>query len=468
MAKKKKNATRRLLTIVIGLVVILVLVAVVGNATGMFGEKEEGTKVEIAEVDLRDVTQVVTASGKVQPEVEVQISPDVSGEIIDLPVKEGDKVKRGALLAKIDPDFYQAQVEQAQAGVSQARANAAQRRADMLNAEVELKRQKDLLAKDAVSQSDYDRADTQYQVSQAAYEAAQFSVESAAARLREAEEQLSQTIIFSPMDATVSMLAVELGERVVGTSQMQGTVMMTVARLNQMEIEIDVNENDVVNVAIGDTAAVEVDAYPERSFKGIVTEIANTARVQGAGSQEQVTNFPVKVRILDPHNIGMAPIAGNTSEGVALAEVPTPESEVPTLRPGMSGTVDIYTQTDHNAIAIPIQAVTVRDFNKVKEKEEGEDAEDEDADEAESNVTTIEEEDLRKVVFVMDENKAKMVAVETGISDDTHIVVKSGLQGAEKVIIGPFRVVSRTLEPGDAVRVETDDDDKRGPFGGAD
>lgn len=461
MAKKKKNATRRLLTIVIGLVVLLAIVAAVGNATGMFGEKEEGTVVEVADAEVRNVTQVVTASGRVQPEVEVQISPDVSGEVIALPVKEGDQVKRGALLARIDPDFYQAQVEQAQAGVSQARANAAQRRADMLNAEVELQRQRDLLSKDAISQSEFDRADTQYQVSQAAYEAAQFSVDSASARLREAQEQLSQTTIYSPMDATVSMLAIELGERVVGTSQMQGTVMMHVARLNQMEVEIDVNENDVVNVALGDTAAIEVDAYPERKFKGIVTEIANTARVQGAGSQEQVTNFPVKVRILDPHNMDMGPIAGEGSEGVALAEVPTPQANVPVFRPGMSGTVDIYTQTDEGVIAIPIQAVTVRDFNKIKKDDEDEDEED-------NNTTTIEEEDLRKVVFVMEENKAKMIAVETGISDDTHIVVRSGLQGAEKVIIGPFRVVSRNLEPEEIVRVESDDDKKGGRFGGTD
>ena len=443
---KKKSATRRILFIVLGLIVVLVILGVVGRTTGILGNKEEAITVETEEVEIRSITQVVTASGNMQPEVEVNISSDVSGEIILLPVKEGDTVEQGTLLARIKPDFYVAQVEQAEAGVLQSRATLAQRRADRLNAELEMKRQQELFDKQAVSESDYQRAVTQFEVQKASYEASEYAVQSAEARLREARENLSKTSIYAPMSGTISKLDVELGERVVGTSQMTGTEMMRVARLNQMEMEVDVNENDVVNVVVGDTARIEVDAYPDRTFKGIVTEIANSARVTGAGTQEQVTNFPVKIRILDPHNVGM----GLTGEGEAMAlqEVPVPGTELPNFRPGMSGTVDIFTQTIADAVAVPIQAVTVRDFNKVKQPdEEGEAADSTAAPES----SGPQEEDLRRVVFVVVDGKAEMVEVDTGISDDSHIVVKSGLSGGESVVTGPYRVVSRTLNPDDMV-----------------
>ena len=441
---KKKSATKRLLIIVGVLVLLLIIVGVA--AQSIFGGGERGTPVEVEAAGLHTITQVVTASGKVQPEVEVKISPDVSGEIIELPVEEGDPVQRGQLLARIRPDFYAAQREQAEAGVLQAQASLAQRKADLMQAELNLNRQKDLFDKGVISEAEYQTAQTQYEVAEANHQAARYSVQSAEARLREASEQLGKTSIYAPMTGTVSQLNVELGERVVGTSQMQGTEMMRVARLDQMEIEVDVNENDVINIALGDTASVEIDAYPERPFRGVVTEIANSARITGAGSQEQVTNFPVKVRIIDAHNIDVGAPSGS-SEALATEEVPGTTAQTSLLRPGMSGTADIFTETVAGVIAIPIQAVTMRDINKLR-------AEDGDSTAAPDQPARVNE-DLRRVVFVVEDGKAQMIEVGTGIANDTHIEIKRGLQGGEQVIIGPYRVISRELEPDQAVQVRT-------------
>ncbi len=444
-------------------VVVLIGAGVGLKQAGVFGSNEKGTAVETDAVEKRSITQVVTASGRVQPEIEVSISPDVPGEIIALPVIEGDKVDRGALLVRIRPDDYKAQVERGEATVLQSKAILAQRRADMLNTELELERQEDLFKKQAISEADYQRAQTQHEVAKAAHEAADYSVQSSEAQLREFQERLAKTTIYAPMSGTISMLLVELGERVVGTSQMAGTEMMRVAKLDQMEIEVDVNENDVVNVTIGDSASIEIDAYPGRNFKGIVTEIANSARVSSAGTQEQVTNFPVKIRIHDVHN-NEAKETLEEAATIASEEVPVIDEDAPNFRPGMSGTVDVFTKTILDAIVVPIQAVTVRDFNKkkrVRPGDEKEETEEEEADEAE--VAAAEEaeedeealqEDLRKVIFLFKEGKAAMVEVETGISDDSHIEIKSGLEGDEEVIIGPYRAVSRMLEADDDVRVE--------------
>ncbi len=462
MAKKKTSATK-LILMLIGAVILLIAIGGGLNAAGVFGEKEEGTVVETTDTETRSITQVVTASGRVQPEIEVSISPDVPGEIIALPVIEGDRVERGELLARIRPDDYKAQVERGEAMVLQSKAVLAQRRADMLNAELELKRQEDLYQKQAISQSEYQRAQTQYEVAKAAHEASDYAVQSSEAQLREFKEQLDKTIIYAPMSGTISMLLVELGERVVGTSQMTGTEMMRVAKLDQMEIEVDVNENDVVNVSIGDSAAIEIDAYPGRAFKGIVTEIANSARVSAAGTQEQVTNFPVKIRIKDVHNNAANQTLAE-AQSIDTEEVPVPDEDAPNFRPGMSGTVDVFTKTVSDVVVVPIQAVTVRDFNKKqKQSWKREDREEEEEAEAEESSEDGEEEagndeplqeDLRKVVFLFADGKAKMVEVETGISDDSHIEIKSGLTGEEQVIIGPYRAVSRVLEEGEDVRVD--------------
>ncbi len=458
MAKKKQSATRRIIKIIIGLLIVLVLLGIVGAMTGVLGGGEEGLAVEVAEAQRRDITQVVTAFGRVQPEVEVTISPDVSGEIIELPVEEGDRVEEGELLAVLEPDFYVAQAEQAEAGVLQARAQLAGSKADLQQAQAELERQRMLYEREVISQSDFELAETQYEVAQSRYRAAQYAVESAEAQLREAQEQLSKTRIYAPMDGTVSMLSVELGERVVGTSQMAGTEMMRIARLDRMELEVDVNEHDVVNVALADSAGVEVDAYPDRAFGGVVTEIANSARITGQGTQEQVTNFPVKVRLLmDEIAAGAAAAAEEGSAETAVGrpeEVPLTANEAPVFRPGMSGTVEIYTQTAPNAVAVPIQAVTVRDFNRVHPEDDSTQTGPE-ADSAAAEARVPQGEDLRRVVFVVAEDgTAKMVEVETGISDDAHIQILSGLSGGEEVIIGPYSAVSRALEPGMEIRVE--------------
>lgn len=447
MATKKQSTTRRILKWALGIFAILVLLGIVGFSTGLLGGGDDALAVDTEESILRTITQVVTASGSMQPEVQVKISSDVSGEIIELRVREGDAVEQGDLLARIRPDTYVAQVERARANLAQNRAALSEREADLLRAENALNRQQQLFEREVISESDLEDAQTSYDIAKARLEAAEFAVESAQASLSEAQEDLERTRIFSPMDGTVSKLDVELGERVVGTGMQAGTEMMRISRLNQMELEIDVNENDVVNVSLGDTASIEVDAYPERSFRGIVTEIANTARVTGQGTQDQVTNFPVKVRVLDPHNWESAgnPAAGTAadSEGT-LATPATPAN----FRPGMTGTVDVFTETVTNVVSVPIQAVTVRDFNQI-------DHEAADTTEQASGDRGSRE-DLRRVVFVVEDGTAQVREVETGIADDTHIHILSGLPEGLQVVTGPYSAVSRELAPGREVRVRDD------------
>ena len=427
-----------------GLVLLLIVGGVLGS--GGWGE-ERGRPVEADEAVRRTLTQVVTASGKAQPEVEVEISPDVSGEIISLPVREGKVIQKGELLARIKPDVYEAQREQAEAGVLQAQANVQQAEADLMQAAQELERQKTLYDKNAISAQEYEAAQTRHEVARASRDAAKYRMASAKANLDQAQKQLGKTSIYAPMSGTISRLNVELGERVVGTSQMAGTEMMRVALLDQMEMEVEVNENDIVNVAEGDSARVEIDAYPDRTFRGVVTEIANSARVSNQGTQEQVTNFPVKVRIQDmfPGREAAADTAG--ANLAARQEAPALQRHVQ-LRPGMSGTVDISTETVFDAVSVPIQAVTVRDLNKYEK-----------SDNDSAYVAKEEpkgEENLQKVVFIIEDGTARMRRVETGIADDQHIEITSGLAGGEMVITGPYRVVSRELEPGISVYREGD------------
>jgi len=455
---KASSATKKILWGIGGLIILFVILGIVGRVTGMFGGGSDAISVETAEAPIRSITQVVTASGKIQPETDVMISPDVSGEIITLTVKEGDFVEKGVLLARIKPDFYLTQVEQAEAGVLQAKAAQAQRRADLMSAESDVKRQEDLFAKSAISEREVEQARSLVEVAQAGHEGAAYAVQSAEARLREAQEQVSKTAIYSPMAGTVSKLDVELGERVVGTSQMAGTEMMRIARLNQMEVEVEVNENEIVNVAMGDTASIEVDSYPEQPFQGIVTEIANSARTTGAGTQEQVTSFPVKVRILDAHNLDSS-VSGSAT--LQSEEVPIPVEGVAKFRPGMSATVDIFTETVYDVVAVPIQAVVVRDFNKLPTTDDEAQGDtliaetNEDAENDSAAPAIAEMEDIRKIVFIVEDGLAVMREVETGISDDSHIEVRSGLEGGETVIIGPYRAVSGTLNSGDRVEARS-------------
>ena len=472
--------------ILIGVGVLLVLLLVVAVVAG---GGEDGTEVETAEARVRTITETVTASGTVASEVEVAISSDVSGEIVFLAVEEGDRVEQGDLLLRVRPDFYASQAEQAQAqiataqsgvaearssvaeaeqAVEQARADLARATADREQAERVYRRQQELFDRDVISAADLEAARGAYEVAQAMERAGREAVDGAVARVgsaqgrvrsaqtqvqgarvqaRQAGQQLAQTAIYAPMSGTVSQLNVELGERVVGTATMSGTELMRIARLDAMTMEIDVNENDVVRVGLGDSARVEVDAYPDETLVGSVVEIANSARIENVGTAQAVTNFPVVVRLA---------AAGETAAQTrqASAESPTPRAPGVVLRPGMSGTVDIYTRSVPNAVVVPIQAVTVRDFNEI-ERERRRKAEAAGEDVPETPVP--DEEDLRRVVFVVVEGKAVMREVQTGISDDTHIEIREGLQGGETVVTGPFRLLRTEIEDGDAVRESEDD-----------
>lgn len=441
------SSTRRILYAVGALLLVVLLAGGAARWMGWVGGGFEGLQVEVGEAEQRDITQVVTAFGRAQPEVEVAISPDVSGEIVELPVEEGQMVEQGDLLARLNQENPRAVVEQQRANVSQSKASLAERRADSLSARLNFNRQKGLYDKGVISESEYETARSQYQQAVARLQAARFQVQSAQASLQDALERLEKTRIYAPMSGTVSTLNVEQGERVVGTERVQGTEMMTIAQLDQMEMEVDVNESDVVNVSMTDSAAVEIDAYPDESFQGTVTEIANSARVSNEGTQDQVTNFPVKVRINGVENIEPAIANAETGGGVTRPEVPNPPHVMPKLRPGMSGTVEIFTQTVPNAVAVPIQAVTVRDFNTVRGGSE-----------TGTNASGSPNEDLRKVVFVAEADSARMVEVSTGIADETHIEIRSGLSGGERVIVGPYSAVSRDLSPGDKIRVDSDEE----------
>lgn len=426
---------RRILYIIGGLILVLILLGGAGRFMGWFGGGTDGLGVQAEAAQERTITQVVTAFGRAQPEVEVNISPDVSGEIVELNVQEGAQVQEGDVLLRLRPDTYEAQMERTRADLNRAQANRSEREADSLQTRLEFERQQRLYEREIIPESEYQAAESAYKQAVARLQAARFQVQSSMASLRDAREQLQKTTIYAPMSGTVSKLDVELGERVVGTSQMAGTEMMRIARLEQMEMEVDINENDVVNVSLGDTARVEVDAYPDRSFRGTVTEIANSARVSGEGTQEQVTNFPVKIRLLDAHNENTGTVMTGPEGGISTAEDSTPTEPSPVIRPGMSGAVDISTRTVENAVSVPIQAVTVRNMGDTEGNRR-------------SN------ESMRRVVFVADSDTARVREVDTGIADDSFIEIRAGLEPGEQVVTGPYSAVSRELEDGTAITIE--------------
>lgn len=307
------------------------------------------------------------------------------------------------------------------------------------------KKNQQLYDRELISDLDYRQSLNRYESEKANFRAAEFQIESARAQLRRAEEELQQTVIRSPKNGTISKLAVERGERVLGQAQTAGTEMMRIARMEQMEVVVDVNENDIVNVSLADTAIIDVDAYPNRSFEGVVTEIANSADIEGGGSADQVTNYKVKIRVITPHNLDAA-----SGEFMAMNVAENPEDAFsPNFKPGMSGTVDIQTNTVFDVVSVPIQAVTVRDFAKDAVK----------ADTTEAETSTNRQrrgssnEDFRRVVFLNDNGKAKRVEVETGISDNTHMQIMSGLEAGQEVITGSYRVLSRELNNGDPITI---------------
>ena len=403
----------RLLKILAAAVVLLLIFAVVGKKAGWFG-KEVTIKVATEKVGVNPIIEAVTANGKIQPETEVKISPDVSGEIVELHVKEGDFVQKGTLLFKIKPEIYISSRDRAAATLNSTKSRLAQVEAQMIQAELAFNRSKKLFEENTISKADFEQAESQYKVAKAEMESAQYSIKSSEASLKEANENLIKTTVYSPMTGTISSLLVEQGERVVGANMMTGTEVLRVADLNRMEVVVDVNENDIIRVKLGDTAIVEVDAYLDRDFKGVVTEIANSANTLGTTS-DQVTNFKVRILILK-----------ESYEDLISEKNPSP------FRPGMSASVDIYTSSKANVMTVPIQAVTTRTDTTI-------------TDPAAKN-------DIRTLVFVSDGTYALARDVTTGIQDNVNIEILSGLTGEEDVIVQPFTAISKKLS--DSTRIE--------------
>ncbi|HET6556673.1 MAG TPA: efflux RND transporter periplasmic adaptor subunit [Prolixibacteraceae bacterium] len=433
--KKKSN---KFLPYIIGVAILLIILLVVGKSQGWFGKDFEinvATKV----VESRTITELITANGKVQPATEIKISPDVSGEIIQMDIEEGDEVKKGQLLMVIKPDIYIQSLNRAQASLSSSQARLAQAEARMIESEMAFKRSSSLFKQDAIPVSDFETAEASFKVAQSEVKAAQFAVKSAEASVAEANEQLVKTKIYAPMDGTVSRKNVEKGERVVGTNMYAGTEMLIIANLYLMEVKVDVNENDIVRVNLNDTALVEVDAYLGRKFKGLVTEIANSANVV-AGSTDQVTNFSVKILLLEESYKDL-------TDTVAGKKYP--------FRPGMSATVDIQTETRKDVISVPIQAVTTRSLtNNVKEEpkvDEGPQPEEEG-----EAVTTQDnkkaDEEKVEVVFLFKEGKVFRQPVKTGIQDSENIEILEGLKTGDEIVIGPFNAINKLLNDSTQVK----------------
>lgn len=451
MAKKSSS---RLWWILGGIVLVLIAGLVIAKQVGWIG-KVKPTEVEFAKVKKTDIIERVSASGKVQPEVEVKISPDVPGEIIGLYVEEGDSIVKGQLLAKIRPDNYEALLARSQAAVNankadveRAKASLAQSNAQLIRAKTDYERNQKLLADKVVSEADYQRSEADYRVAQqnveagkASVEASKFNVQSAEAALRDAAENLRKTTIYAPQSGTISKLNVELGDRVVGTSQMAGTEMMRIANLNNMEVRVDVNENDIVRVNLSDTVEIEVDSYTDRKFKGLVTEIANTANGMGttaaSNSVDAVTEFEVKIKILN-----------SSYRDLMLKRA---KKSYP-FKPGMTAAVEIITERKPGVLSVPIAAVTTRGKDAEGEKQE----EDNTPTPANQNEQKAKkEEKLKELVFINDKGKAAVREVTTGISDFESIEILSGLKEGEEIISGPFIEVSKRLKAGTLVTKKT-------------
>ena len=417
MTKTQPNNKKRAAIIIL----VLGALALILWISGVFqdAEKEE---VEVDEVAKKTIVEKVTASGELRPEKEVKISADVSGEITQLPIKEGTKVKEGDLLVQINPDEYEAAVERAKASLNNARANLANAKAQLTQAKAQLEnakqaydRNKQLYEKDAIAEAEFEQIASEYntqkaqvEASRQTVEASRYNVESAKANLNEAQDQLDKTQIYAPTEGTISSLSVEKGERVVGTRQMEGTEIMRIADLKKMQLLVEVNENDIIQIHEGDTAEVEVDAFVNRTFEGIVSHVANSAKNQSqAASSDQVTNFDVEIDMLRHSYFDLI----DTSRLIA-----TP------FRPGMSGMARIKTKRAKDATAVPILAVTTR------QKEEGRGSE------------------LEEVVFLYKGGMAVRKPVKTGIQDNYYIEVKEGLSVGQEVISGPYSAVSKTLK----------------------
>lgn len=428
---------RNIILVALGAVVVIVLVVLAMNK----GDERSGIKVTAEKVEKRNIIEVVSANGKIQPEKDIKISPYISGEVIELYVKEGDQVKKGDLLAKIDPEIYRANYDRMQAMLNSqkaaeanARAQVAQVEAQFRNAELSFNRNKTLWDQKVISDADNDASKSAYDVAKAGKDAAmeslksaEFGVESSKASLKEAQENLFKTTITAPSDGTVSKLSIEKNERVTGASQFSaGTEIMRIANLESMEVNVEVNENDIVRVTLNDTCLIEVDAYLDKKFKGIVTEISTSANTVGV-SADQITNFNVKIRILPESYHEMVDTA---------SAIRSP------FRPGMSATVDIQTETVYNVLSVPIQSVTTRADTSGVVKEE----------DANIDVAATKDE-VKEYVFLNKDGKAQMQEVKTGVQDNTNIEITKGMEEGQEVITGPYRAISKRLKNDDVIKV---------------
>lgn len=426
MAKNGKNKKKKIIIFsALGVLLVVIIVAVIIGSS-----KDELIVVQTEKVERRTITQVVEATGKIQPQTQVKINAEVSGEIIELPVEEGDVVTKGQLLVRIKPDTYIAQRDQSIANLNRAKAMLVQREADFRKVESEYKRQQELFKKGLVSEAALETIKSTFEIAKANVDAARFDVQNAQATLSRATEDLNKTAIYSPINGVVTQRISKLGERVSGSSFTQGTEIMTVSDLSIMEARVEVNENDVVLISLNDTARIDVDAYPDRLFNAIVYQIANTATTTGLGTQEEVTNFEVRLII---------------------------QTENEVFRPGMSCSANIETETRHDVLSVPLQSVTTREKRRGGESEDGEGSDEEFGDVTIEGITDREEkarEKPQEVVFVVDGNLARKKSVETGISSDTYIEIREGIEEGDQVVKGSYRAISRELDDSTHVRID--------------
>ncbi len=417
MAKNNKKSKKKIYIFSgIGVLVLAIIVLVITQ-----GNKNEIIKVQTEKVAKRTITQSVTATGNIDPEFKVIITPEVTGEIVSLPVKDGDKVKKGDLLLRIKADTYLAAKQRAEANLQSAKASLSMRKAERERVTASYNRIKEMHAKKLSSDMELENSKSEYLSTIAQYESAEAMVTQSEASVREAAEQLNKTTIISPIDGTVTQLNVELGERVLGSGFSQGTNLMTIADLSKMESIVDVDENDIVLISLGDTARIKVDAFGDRVFKGVVSEIGNSAQTSGLGSQDQVINFEVKIRVIDYDT---------------------------NLRPGMSCNATIETETRTNVISVPLVSITARgDFNPAEEQGGEEEV-------VKAKVEKNDKDKIQEIIFIIKDGKAKSVKVKTGISDDNYIQILEGVKGGEEVVSGSYKAISRELRDGAVVNVD--------------
>jgi HlyD family secretion protein len=439
--KKKSN---KMYVWIIAAMIVLILLLIVLSKTGVIGDSNM-IEVETEKVGKRSISELITASGKLRPEKEISISSDVPGEIIELKVKEGDRVQKGDLLLRIKPDEYKSSVDDAiaaynssLAGLENAKANLEQAAALLEKSKALYERYVKLKEKKAVSDTEFERVESEFLAAKAQYESAKQGVEtakynivSANARKQKAFESLNKTTIYSPIDGVVTRLNNQEGEKVVGTAQMAGTEIMRLADLNQMVVEIDINENDIIRISAGDTAQIEVDALEPEQFKGIVTEIANSSKDDN-GNLDQITTFPIKVKIIEESYAHLID---------TLKEVSTP------FRPGMSAMVDIYTSKAEGVLSVPILAVTTRIISPEGHEISGRRGE------------SDQDNNKKEVVFLYKKGQVEMTEVEIGIQDDYYIEITKGVEENQEVISGPYSTVSKILKDGQEVKVKKKNDD---------